>query len=89
LRDAQLHILGRPTAVPDARSDHEVFRRFAEPTKGEMSLLTSHRFSRVRMADQILTLGGGDTREPGLREQLLKDGDHHARSFELQAAAFR
>jgi ABC-type multidrug transport system fused ATPase/permease subunit len=41
------------------------------------------------MADQILTLGDGETREPGLREQLLKGGGHHARIFELQAAAFR
>ena len=58
LRDAQLLILDEPTASLDARSEHEVFQRFADLTRGKMALLVSHRFSTVRMADRIIVLDG-------------------------------
>src|SRR5271170_3023068 len=56
LRDAQLLILDEPTAALDAKSELEVFERFAELTEGKMALLISHRFSTVRMADRIVVL---------------------------------
>ena len=59
LRDAQLLILDEPTAALDARSELQVFERFAELTEGKMALLISHRFSTVRMADRIVVLEGG------------------------------
>src|SRR5208282_2776826 len=59
LRDAQLLILDEPTAALDARSEFEVFRRFAELTTGKMALFISHRFSTVRMADRIVVLDKG------------------------------
>ncbi len=65
LRDAQVLILDEPTAALDARSEHEVFERFAELTKGKMSLLISHRFSTVRMADRILGSGRRPDRGTG------------------------
>ena len=65
LRDAQLLILDEPTAALDARSEHEVFARFAELTEGKMSVLISHRFSTVRMADRILVLKNGTIAEQG------------------------
>ena len=65
LRDAQLLILDEPTASLDARSEHEVFQRFAELTGGKMALLISHRFSTVRMADRILVLGKRQDRGAG------------------------
>lgn len=89
LRDAQLLILDEPTAALDARSEHEVFQRFAELTKGKMSLLISHRFSTVRMADRVLVLANGEIAEEGRHEQLLKDGGQYAEMFELQAANYR
>ena len=89
LRDAQLLILDEPTAALDARSEHEVFQRFAELTKGKMSLLISHRFSTVRMADRVLVLADGEIAEEGRHEQLLKDGGQYAEMFELQAANYR
>lgn len=89
LRDAQLLILDEPTAALDARSEHEVFQRFAELTKGKMSLLISHRFSTVRMADRVLVLANGKIAEEGRHEQLLKDGGQYAEMFELQAANYR
>jgi ATP-binding cassette subfamily B protein len=89
LRDAQLLILDEPTAALDARSEHEVFKRFAELTKGKMSLLISHRFSTVRMADRVLVLANGEIAEEGKHEQLMKSGGQYAEMFELQAANYR
>ena len=65
LRDAQLLILDEPTAALDARSEYEVFQRFAELTSGKMALLISHRFSTVRMADRIVVLEDGRIAEQG------------------------
>jgi ATP-binding cassette subfamily B protein len=89
LRDAQLLILDEPTAALDARAESEIFQRFAELTKGKMSLLISHRFSTVRMADRVLVLANGEIAEEGRHEQLLKDGGRYAEMFELQAANYR
>jgi ATP-binding cassette subfamily B protein len=89
LRDAQLLILDEPTAALDARSEHEVFQRFTELVQGKMTILISHRFSTVRMADRILVLKGGHIAEQGSHDQLIKDGGHYAEMFELQAAGYR
>src|SRR3954468_2086694 len=59
LRDAQVLILDEPTSALDARSEYEVFKRFAELTAGKMALFISHRFSTVRMADRIVVLEQG------------------------------
>jgi ATP-binding cassette subfamily B protein len=89
LRDAQVLILDEPTAALDARSEHEVFERFAELTKGKMALLISHRFSTVKMADRILVLENGRIAEQGPHDQLLLDKGRYAEMFELQAASYR
>lgn len=89
LRDAQLLILDEPTASLDARSEHEVFQRFAELTEGKMSLLISHRFSTVRMANRILVLENGRIAEQGAHDELLKNRGRYAEMFELQAANYR
>lgn len=89
LRDAQLLILDEPTAALDARSEREVFQRFAELTKGRMSLLISHRFSTVRMADRILVLDGGRISEQGHHDDLIQTGGLYAEMFEMQAANYR
>jgi ATP-binding cassette, subfamily B, bacterial len=89
LRDAQLLILDEPTAALDARAEHEVFQRFSELTQGKMSLLISHRFSTVRMADRILVLQKGGIAEQGHHDQLVKGGGIYAEMFELQAANYR
>jgi ATP-binding cassette subfamily B protein len=89
LRDAQLLILDEPTASLDARSELEVFERFAELTCGKMALLISHRFSTVRMADRIVVLEGGRLVEEGSHEQLVALGGRYAGMFEMQAASYR
>jgi len=89
LRNAQLLILDEPTAALDARSERDVFERFAELTRGKTTLLISHRFSTVRMADRILVLEGGKIAEEGPHDRLMNDGGRYAEMFELQAAGYR
>jgi ATP-binding cassette subfamily B protein len=89
LRDAQMLILDEPTAALDARSELEVFERFAELTEGKMALLISHRFSTVRMADRIVVLSGGRLIEEGNHQQLMASGGLYAEMFEMQAASYR
>ena len=89
LRDAQILILDEPTAALDARSEFEVFQRFAELTAGKMALFISHRFSTVRMADRIVVLENGRIAEDGDHEQLTHLGGRYAEMFELQAASYR
>ena len=89
LRDAQLLILDEPTAALDARSEMEVFERFAELTEDKMALLISHRFSTVRMADRIVVLEGGRLVEEGNHSQLIALGGRYAAMFEMQAASYR
>jgi ATP-binding cassette subfamily B protein len=89
LRDAQLLILDEPTAALDARSELEVFQRFAELTFGKMALLISHRFSTVRMADRIVVLEGGRLVEEGSHSELMALCGRYAAMFEMQAANYR
>jgi len=88
-RDAQVVILDEPTASLDARSEYEVFQRFAELTEGKTALLISHRFSTVRMADRIAVLENGRIAEQGSHRQLLSLGGRYSNMFELQAAGYR
>jgi len=89
LRDAQLLVLDEPTAALDARSEHEVFERFAELTTGKMALLISHRFSTVKMADRIVVLEQGQIAEEGRHEELMAHGGRYAAMFEMQASSYR
>ncbi len=89
LRDAQLLILDEPTAALDARSEFEVFQRFAELTAGKMALFISHRFSTVRMADRIVVLENGKIAEEGTHDELATLGGRYKEMFEMQAASYR
>jgi len=89
LRDAQLLILDEPTSALDARSEYQVFQRFAELTAGKMALFISHRFSTVRMADRIVVLENGRIGEEGDHDALTRQGGRYAEMFELQAANYR
>src|SRR5579862_4204161 len=89
LREAQVLILDEPTAALDARSEFEVFQRFAELTQGKMALFISHRFSTVRMADRVVVLENGKITEDGSHEELANLGGRYAEMFELQALQYR
>ncbi len=88
VRDCQLLALDEPTAALDAQTEYEVYTRFHELTQGRITLLISHRFSTVRMADRILYLAGGRIREAGNHAQLMAGNGEYARLYRLQAAQF-
>ena len=69
--DAEVLILDEPTASLDAEAEYELFQRFQTLTEGKISILISHRFSTVRMADRILVLREGKVEEFGYSADLL------------------
>ena len=89
MRDADVLILDEPTAALDARSEFEVFQRFAELSHGKTAVLISHRFSTVRRADRILVLADGEIEDAGTHVELVTAGGRYAELFDLQAAGFR
>ena len=82
-------ILDEPTASLDAQAEHDVFQRFRDLTEGKISILVSHRFSTVRMADRIAVIRAGRLEELGSHAELLSLGGTYARLFELQAEGYR
>ena len=88
-RNAQLVILDEPTASLDARSEKEVFERFADLTEYKTALLISHRFSTVRKTDRIVVLENGKIAEQGGHDQLMSLGGRYATMFEMQASNYR
>ncbi len=89
MRDADALVLDEPTSALDARSEFEVFQRFRDLSAGKTTLLISHRFSTVRMADRIVVLDAGRIIEEGAHQALLNRGGRYAEMFELQAAGYR
>jgi ATP-binding cassette, subfamily B, bacterial len=94
MRDAPLLlILDEPTAALDAETEHALFERFAAAARadagtGRVTVLVSHRFSTVRMADLIVVMDGARVVEAGTHEALMAAGGHYADLFSLQAAAY-
>jgi ATP-binding cassette subfamily B protein len=89
MREAQVVILDEPTAASDARAEYQRFENFSEMVHGKTAILSSHRFSMVRIADRILVLEKGRLREQGSHEELVHAGGEYAQLFELQAAGYR
>ena len=86
---AQLLILDEPTAALDAEAEYQVYRRFHELTQGKATLLISHRFSTVKMADHIIVLENGRIIEQGSHRDLLALGGRYAALYEMQAERYR
>ena len=98
MRDGPLLlVLDEPTAALDAETEHALFERYAraargngdEPANGRITLLVSHRFSTVRMANLIVVLDGARVVEVGSHEELMAAAGHYAELYEIQAAAYR
>jgi ATP-binding cassette subfamily B protein len=89
-----LLILDEPTAALDAETEHALFERFAAAARqrtadGRITILVSHRFSTVRMADFIVVLDGARVVESGTHEELMAKAGQYAELYNIQAAAYR
>jgi ATP-binding cassette, subfamily B, bacterial len=89
-----LLVLDEPTAALDAETEHALFERYAEAARdhdrsGRITILVSHRFSTVRMADLIVVLDGARVIEVGPHDELVAKGGHYAELYQIQAAAYR
>jgi ATP-binding cassette subfamily B protein len=97
-----LLVLDEPTAALDAETEHALFERYAAAARidrrdgnsgngrqGQITILISHRFSTVRMADQIVVLDGARVAEVGTHEALMAKGGQYAELYGIQAAAYR
>ena len=97
-----LLVLDEPTAALDAETEHALFQRYAAaargsrpdgrrdlPANGRITLLVSHRFSTVRMADFIVVIDGSRIVESGTHEALMAKGGQYAELYSIQAAAYR
>jgi ATP-binding cassette subfamily B protein len=86
---ADILVLDEPTAAMDARAEAQVFEQFRDLARERMVILISHRFSTVRMADEILVIQGGRVLEQGNHESLMQLGGHYSHLFSLQARGYR
>ncbi len=86
---ADILVLDEPTAAMDAEAEAEVFEHFRQLAHDRITILISHRFSTVRMADQIAVLNRGHIVERGTHEELMQLNGRYARLFALQARGYR
>ena len=86
---ADILVLDEPTAAMDAAAEATIFEHFRELAGGRIAILISHRFSTVRMADQIIVIQDGRIIEHGSHEQLMALAGHYAQLFSLQAQGYR
>jgi len=90
MRDrADILVLDEPTATMDAAAEAAVFEHFRDLSRGKMTILISHRFSTVRMADQIVVLDRGSIVEQGSHAKLMAQNGQYAYLFSLQAEGYR
>jgi ATP-binding cassette, subfamily B, bacterial len=91
-----LLVLDEPTAALDAETEHALFERFARAARdtggsdsGRVTILVSHRFSTVRMADLIVVLDGARLVEVGTHDELMAKNGQYSELYSIQAAAYR
>jgi ATP-binding cassette, subfamily B, bacterial len=89
-----LVVLDEPTSALDAETEHALFERFAAQaaaakTDGRVTILVSHRFSTVRMADEIVVLSGAHVVEQGTHDKLMAAGGPYSELYTIQASAYR
>jgi ATP-binding cassette subfamily B protein len=93
-----LLVLDEPTAALDAETEHALFERYGAAARGGrasgrgdggITILVSHRFSTVRMADRIVVLDGARVAQAGTHEELMAGGGAYAELYRIQAAAYR
>jgi ATP-binding cassette subfamily B protein len=85
---ADILVLDEPTAALDAEAEHAVFDRFKHLAKGRTTLIISHRFPTVRMADRILVLEKGGILEDGTHAALLTADKTYSHLYKMQAEGY-
>ncbi|PIQ29084.1 ABC transporter permease [bacterium (Candidatus Blackallbacteria) CG17_big_fil_post_rev_8_21_14_2_50_48_46] len=85
---ADILVLDEPTSAMDAEAEALIFERFREITQNQMAIVISHRFSTVRMADDIVVLDKGHIIERGSHSELMQHDGIYARLFALQAQGY-
>ena len=88
-RDAPLLILDEPSSALDADTEYDIFSRFREIVKGRTSILISHRFTNVSLADRIIVLDKGEIAETGTHDELMKKGGIYFTMFTKQSSRFK
>ena len=88
-KQADILVLDEPTSAMDAEAEAKIFDHFREATQKQMAILISHRFSTVRMADEIVVLAKGKMMERGTHEELMKQNGHYAHLFTIQAKGYQ
>ncbi|MER5302594.1 ATP-binding cassette domain-containing protein [Streptomyces lasiicapitis] len=86
---ARVLVLDEPTAHLDIEAEHELYARFLEITAGLTTVLVSHRFATVRLADRIAVVDGGRISEFGTHDELVASGGRYARMFRVQSEPFQ
>jgi ATP-binding cassette subfamily B protein len=95
MRDSPLVVaLDEPTAALDAETEHQLFARYADRARqskanGGVTILVSHRFSTVRMADLIVVLDGARVAESGSHDELMARDGRYAQLYRIQATAYQ
>ena len=85
---AGLVLLDEPTAQLDVRGEAEIFRRLLDATRDVTTILVSHRFSTVRLADRIAVVEQGRVVETGTHDELMATGGRYRTMYDLQASRF-
>lgn len=88
-RKASLLVFDEPTAALDANAEHEVIASLRNETRNRITIIISHRFSTVRLADQILVLEKGRIVERGTHEELIERNGTYAHMYTLQAQGYQ
>ena len=88
-QDADILVLDEPTSAMDAEAEAEIFARVRSLAEDKLAILISHRFSTVRMADEIVVLYGGRVTEQGDHDSLMAAEGQYAHLFELQAKGYQ
>ncbi len=86
--DSPILIMDEPTASVDAKQEYEIFQKFKKLTHGKISIIISHRFSNVKLADKIIVLEKGSIIESGTHEELMDLNNKYTEMFNCQAAAY-